>query len=345
MKKILIFILAIGLIASFSACNNNESTNSGDNVSQSGNQNENQNGNQNENQNGNQNGETNNQPEGIVLTIEGNGTTGYTWHATGYDSEMVKIEELGTEPIEQGNNENVVSGENEVSGEATQIVGTPSLFKFKITGIKEGSTTIIFDYYRSWEGISSTIETRQYLATIDDKLNVVVVEKIEEPDIPVEDDYTASAEMEALVNDLITRSEVQFAMPMASKILLANAPTFVGLSEELFSQYVVDSVVYEPMISPATSSMCIVKLSDDADVATLKQTVLQNSNPAKWVCTGAEQVLVMESGRYIMLVMSTPENCEALKTAFTEHFGAENVGEVLTKEGVSVEGEDFQEVL
>ena len=154
-----------------------------------------------------------------------------------------------------------------------------------------------------------------------------------------------STEMEILINDLITKSEVQIPMPAATKILLANAPTFVGLSEDLFSKYVVDSVVYEPMISPATSSICIVKLSEDADINSLKQTVLENSNPAKWVCTGAEYCLVMESGRYIMLAMSTEENCNALKDAFTEQFGAENVGTPLTKEGVSIEGEDFPEVL
>ena len=129
------------------------------------------------------------------------------------------------------------------------------------------------------------------MVTVDNLLNVVVTEKINIEDVtPSEDEYTPSAEMDTLVNDLITRSGVKFPMAATSKILTVNAPTFVGLSEELFRTNVVDSVVYEPMISPATSSMCIVKISDSADVATLKPIILDNCDPAKWVCTSAENV-------------------------------------------------------
>lgn len=161
-----------------------------------------------------------------------------------------------------------------------------------------------------------------------------------EETLPEEDDYMPSQELQTLVDDLMAKSEVQFAMPGSMKIMLANAPTYVGLSEQLFTQYVEDSIVYEPMISPATSSLCIVKVSDDANVADLKQEVIDNCNPRKWICTGAEKCLAIDSGNYILLIMSTPDNCDAMKTAFTEHFGAENVGEALTKDGVPAENFD-----
>lgn len=361
MKKLLTILLMISLITCFTACNNNKTGESGENQSQSGN-NTSQSG-----ENTEQSGEQNIHSEGTVLSIEGNATTGYTWHVTAYDNTIIKVEEMGMEALsanqsagntgeQNGANQNnggtTLSGEGAISGEVsenqetTQMVGTPSLFKFKITGLQAGSTDVVFDYYRSWEGSESAVDTRTYIVNVDNLLNVVATEKIEvEEDIPTEEDFTPSAEMETLVNDLIAKSGVQFRMPMTSRILLANAPSFVGLSEDLFSRYVVDSVVYEPMISPATSSMCIVKFSEDADINSLKQTVLQNSNPAKWICTGAEYCLVVESGRYIMLVMSTEEDCNALKDAFIEQFGSENVGTPLTKEGVSTEGEDFPEVL
>lgn len=312
MKKILTIILAIGLIATFTACNN-KGQQSGDKTNQSGEQ---------------------NKSEGTILSIEGNPTTGYTWHPSGYDSSIIKVEDLETETLKQEANENHnTSGE---SGEENNLVGTPSIFRFKITGLKEGSTALAFDYYRSWEGSESTIETKEYMVTVDNILNVVVTEKVNiDDEIPSEDDFLPSAEMETLVNDLVSKSGVQFPMAATSKILLVNAPTFVGLSEELYKTNVVDSAVYEPMISPATSSMCIVKFSDTSDVATLKQTILDNCNPAKWICTSAEKCLVIESGRYVMLVMSTSENCEALKNAFVEHFGANNVGKALTKDGAS----------
>jgi len=332
MKKLLTILLAVGIMASFVACGDNENpTQSGEEQKQSG--------------------EQNMQAEGTVISIEGNASTGYTWHAVGYDPSIIKVEEMGSETLNESttDEEAAVGGSGDQSGEnasGENLVGVPSIFKFKITGLEAGSTNLTFKYYRSWEPSTTAIDEKSYVVTVDNLLNVVATEEVEvDTDIPTEDDYTASAEMENLVNDLITASEVQFAMPATSKILLANAPTFVGISEDLFTKYVVDSVVYEPMISPATSSMCIVKLSEDADIATMKQTVLDNCNPAKWICTGAEKCLVIESGRYIMLVMSTPDNCEALKDAFVEKFGAEKVGEPLTKDGVSSEMEDFPEVL
>ena len=292
MKKILTVLMALGLIAGFAACDLNPAP-SGDNVEQSG-------------ENTNQDGEQN-QVKDTIITLEGNDSTGYTWNASGYDEEIIKVEKLD---VENTNNDD------------EPIVGAPHEVKFKVTGLKEGLTTLSLDYYRLAEGVETATDSKFYQVTVDTSLEAIV------------ESYQPSAEMETLVNELVTKSEVQFAMPGTSPIFIANAPTFVGLSEELFKKNVVDSVVYEPMISPATSSMCIVKLSEDADVATLKQTVIDNCNPAKWVCTGAEKCLAIESGRYIMLVMSTPDNCEALKNAFTEHFGAENVGEALTKDGV-----------
>ena len=269
-------------------------------------------------------GENDDQSKGTVVSIEGNVSTGYSWQATRYDSSIIKVEEIGTESL----------GEKDV-------VGAPALHKFKIIGLKEGTTELGFDYYRVFEGAESTVDVKEYIVTVDSLLNVVATEKIDVDDEPSEDDFLASSAMEELVNDLISKSNVMFPMAASSKIVVANAPTFVGLSEELYKSYVVDSVVYEPMISPATSSMCIVEFSESADVASLKQTILDNCNPAKWVCTGAEKCLVIDSGRYVMLVMSTSENCEALKKAFTEHFGTDKVGTALTKDGVSTDVEEL----
>ena len=316
MKKILAILLVVALMASFTACNNNQNQeNSGNNVIQGGEQN---------NGNNTQNGDEQAKPEGTVISLEGNGTTGYAWYPMGYDTTIIDVEDLGTESI---------SGIETENGSGEDIVGAPSLFKFRVNGVSGGVSDLTFKYYRAWEGSEAAIETKSYVVVVDNLLNVTVTERVEE-DIPAEDDFTLSEELQTLLDTLLSNSGVQFRMPASMKIAVENAPTFVGLSEDLFTSKVVDSLVYEPMISPATSSLCIVKIDENADVASLKQTVLENSNPAKWICTGAEKVLVIESGRYIMLVMSTPEDCEALKTAFTNHFGAENVGEALTKDGL-----------
>ena len=71
--------------------------------------------------------------ESITHELDGNPTTGYTWQYKAEKPEIVKI----TEEI--------------VSENKDGMVGTPSKFKYKIEGVKIGSTQILFTYQRSWE--------------------------------------------------------------------------------------------------------------------------------------------------------------------------------------------------
>lgn len=163
----------------------------------------------------------------------------------------------------------------------------------------------------------------------DNDTHTVTVTKAEEEN--PEDEFTVSKDMQAIVDDLLAKSEVTFRMPMTVKIPKTNSLTCVGLTEEQFTKYVADSVMHESGISPANSSLCVVKLSDDANVAELKQAILDNCNPGKWICMSADKCLVIESGNYVMLMMGSDEQCTAMEKAFTEHFGAANVGKAITK--------------
>ncbi len=140
-----------------------------------------------------------------------------------------------------------------------------------------------------------------------------------------------SKDMQTIVEDLLAKSGVTFRMPMTIKIEKEAAFTFIGLTEEQFSKYIVDSVVHESGIMPSNSSLCVVKLSEEANVAELKQAILDNCDPRKWICMGADKCVVIESGRYVMLMMGSEEECAAMQKAFTEHFGSANVGAPITK--------------
>lgn len=79
--------------------------------------------------------------ESITHELEGNPTTGYTWQFKAENPEIVKISE-------------------EITAENTDgMVGTPSKFKYKIEGVKAGSTQILFTYQRSWETGVAPAET------------------------------------------------------------------------------------------------------------------------------------------------------------------------------------------
>jgi len=77
----------------------------------------------------------------ITHELEGNPTTGYSWQYKVENPEIVKI----TEEIVNENKDG--------------MVGTPSKFKYKIEGVKAGSTQILFTYQRSWEKDVASIQT------------------------------------------------------------------------------------------------------------------------------------------------------------------------------------------
>lgn len=133
-----------------------------------------------------------------------------------------------------------------------------------------------------------------------------------------------------LMTKLMETAQVAVRMPMQEAIPAEVSSTFIGLSTEDFNKYVSDSVVYEPMISPANQSFCIIKVNDVAKVDELRQTIFDNCNPRKWVCMSAERVVVLSSGNYIMLAMANSSDCDALIPVFNDYFG-KDVKEVLDK--------------
>lgn len=159
-------------------------------------------------------------------------------------------------------------------------------------------------------------------------------EEIENPDDEVNTGSTnpsASVVMNKMTN-IVTKAGAEVMMPMQDAIPAESSLGFIGLSEEDFNKYVTESVVYESMISPAFQSICIVKVNDTSKIADLKKSILDNSNPRKWICSSAEKVVVVDCGEYIMLAMSTEDLCGKLVTAFGEEMGG-TLGETLTKAG------------
>ena len=144
----------------------------------------------------------------------------------------------------------------------------------------------------------------------------------------VEEEYEPLP-LENEITTLVEKAEVMMRMPMAMPITAETAVTFIGLSEADFTANIKDAIAYESMISPANSSVCLLELNDTADVQKVKQLVIDNCDPNKWICMSAEKCMVVDSGKYVVLVMSTPEECDAVQKVFADEFGA--TGEALTK--------------
>lgn len=62
-------------------------------------------------------------------------------------------------------------------------------------------------------------------------------------------------------------------------------------------------------------SFCLVRV-DPAKTKEIAQLIETNADPWKWICMGAEKVVVATNGNVVMLCMASSEQCSALKAAF-----------------------------
>lgn len=75
-----------------------------------------------------------------------------------------------------------------------------------------------------------------------------------------------------------------------------------------------EALYCEPMIGFGFS-LCIARVDSDK-VEEVAQIVNANADTMKWVCTGAEAKKVATNGDYVLLIMSTTEECDKVVEAF-----------------------------
>ena len=74
-----------------------------------------------------------------------------------------------------------------------------------------------------------------------------------------------------------------------------------------------DSAYSAPMMTSVAYQCVVLRVPDGTDVPKAKQTLLDNANPAKWICVEAESVAVESIGDVILYVMGFDEDVSAIK--------------------------------
>lgn len=77
-----------------------------------------------------------------------------------------------------------------------------------------------------------------------------------------------------------------------------------------------EAVASEPMIGSIAHSIVVVRMNEGADIEKAKQEIKDNVDPRKWICVEAESVFVESKGDVIILIMSSNEKAEKIKTNF-----------------------------
>ena len=93
--------------------------------------------------------------QNITVVLEGNTTTGYSWSYKIKDNSIVQY----------------VSDEYKTNNTSPMMMGAGGKHYFVFKAVKQGSTTITFDYARHWNG-GQTAGIRVIKVTVDGNLNV-----------------------------------------------------------------------------------------------------------------------------------------------------------------------------
>lgn len=102
------------------------------------------------------------QPEPVVIELEGNPTTGYTWNTTveGYAVSLETVETLPKEGTED-------------------LVGAPVIQRFTFGVSDVGTSTVTLEYARVWES-KAPLKKVVYVISVDENLKATIESVTEE---------------------------------------------------------------------------------------------------------------------------------------------------------------------
>lgn len=98
---------------------------------------------------------------------------------------------------------------------------------------------------------------------------------------------------------------------------------FTGLQS---ADNITDVCVYEPMMGSQAFSLVMVRTAEGADPVAVAQEMKDNIDPRKWICVGADEMMVVTYSDVVMLVMLDSQlglSTQTYVDAFQQVTGAE----------------------
>ena len=110
--------------------------------------------------------------------------------------------------------------------------------------------------------------------------------------------------------------------PITEQVALtADLAEGVGLTQAQFKDDVVSGEISRAMIMTFAHEVVLIQAKDAASAAKLKTAIAGAYNPGKWICVFPEQASIVESGAYVLLVVSTGQYAAAALDAFAKLAG------------------------
>ena len=122
-----------------------------------------------------------------------------------------------------------------------------------------------------------------------------------EPEAPKGADLSGET-VEALVNKIYESKMPEFAL-MTMPVDLADAEMVAwqtGISDPALLK---EAVISESMMGSQAYSLVMVRVNDAAKSEEVAQMMLDNIDPRKWICVGADEIMAAGYGDTVMFIM------------------------------------------
>ena len=128
----------------------------------------------------------------------------------------------------------------------------------------------------------------------------------------------AASEQDAKLNEMSLEEILDSTMPETEFVSFNTEITEDTFKDNLFIDYIPNSeaIVSMPMMNAIPHVAVILRLPEGSDAASVAKSIEENADPRKWICVGAEKVVVKHRGNVILFVMSTQEIADAAAANF-----------------------------
>ena len=136
----------------------------------------------------------------------------------------------------------------------------------------------------------------------------------DDSDNKTEENKPSEPEPQKSLNDIMTFILKGVDAPMSAMVQV-NQDTF---KSSLFIDYIAGSQALsaDAMIASIPHSVVLLRVPDGVNAASVASQIRANADPRKWICVGAEKVVVELKGNVILLVMSQASTADAIANNF-----------------------------
>jgi hypothetical protein len=142
----------------------------------------------------------------------------------------------------------------------------------------------------------------------------VITEEEEKPDVSGMVHIESSDDVNTFIDEVYgaVSSDILPSSLMTNELGVDDADT-IEYHTGLVNLDGIESVyLSEPMMSSIAYSAIYVRTTDDADAASIRDDIMENVDPSKWVCVTAEKQSAVILGNDVFFVMGAPETVDAV---------------------------------